>query len=100
MSNIGAALVGGPGVVPGANIGRDFALFEPGCRHIGKDIMGTGKANPAAMLLCSSMLLRHLGLEHHANLISGSVYQVINAGKVRTPDMGGAFSNSCFGSAC
>jgi hypothetical protein len=39
ISNIGAALVGGPGIVPGANIGRDYALFEPGCRHVAKDIM-------------------------------------------------------------
>lgn len=40
VSNIGAALVGGPGIVPGANIGREFALFEPGCRHVAKDIEG------------------------------------------------------------
>lgn len=39
ISNIGAALVGGPGIVPGANLGREFALFEPGCRHVAKDIM-------------------------------------------------------------
>lgn len=39
VSNIGAALVGGPGVVPGANLGREYALFEPGCRHVAKDIM-------------------------------------------------------------
>ena len=60
-SNIGAALVGGPGIVPGCNIGREYALFEPGCRHVAKDIMGTNKANPAAMILSSTMMLRHLG---------------------------------------
>jgi isocitrate dehydrogenase (NAD+) len=38
LSNIGAALIGGPGIVPGANIGRQYAVFEPGCRHVGKDI--------------------------------------------------------------
>lgn len=61
VSNIGAALVGGPGIVPGCNIGRDYALFEPGCRHVGKDIMGTNKANPSAMILSATMMLRHLG---------------------------------------
>lgn len=82
MANIGAALVGGPGIVPGANIGRvsdmvsnilkdkrtdldfsvkDFALFEPGCRHVAKDIQGQDVANPAAMVLSATMMLRHLG---------------------------------------
>lgn len=53
VTNIGAALVGGPGTVPGCNIGRDYALYEPGCRHVAKDIMGLGTANPAALLLSS-----------------------------------------------
>jgi isocitrate dehydrogenase (NAD+) len=77
VSNIGAALVGGPGVVPGCNIGtvspllvenvavttsvQEYALFEPGCRHVAKDIMGANKANPAAMILSATMMLRHLG---------------------------------------
>ncbi|CEH13161.1 mitochondrial nad-dependent isocitrate dehydrogenase subunit 1 precursor [Ceraceosorus bombacis] len=89
VSNIGAALVGGPGTVPGANIGREYALYEPGCRHVAKDIMGKGTANPAAMLLSSTMMLRHLGLDAHANQIAESVYKVIQEGKVRTADMGG-----------
>lgn len=82
VSNIGAALVGGPGIVPGCNIGRvsarllwlcrliylkswcptqEYALFEPGCRHVAKGIMGTNKANPSAMILSATMMLRHLG---------------------------------------
>jgi hypothetical protein len=40
LTNIAAALVGGPGVVPGCNMGRDVAVFEPGCRHVGLDIKG------------------------------------------------------------
>ncbi|KAJ9121349.1 isocitrate dehydrogenase (NAD(+)) idh1 [Naganishia onofrii] len=88
-SNIGAALVGGPGIVPGCNIGREYALFEPGCRHIGKDIMGTNKANPTAMILSGSMLLRHLGLEKQANAIATAVYDVLKEGKTRTADLGG-----------
>ncbi|KAL5332878.1 hypothetical protein BJX70DRAFT_404125 [Aspergillus crustosus] len=89
LSNIGAALVGGPGVVPGANMGRDVAVFEPGCRHVGLDIKGKDQANPSAMILSGSMLLRHLGLDDHANRISKAVYDVIGEGQTRTRDMGG-----------
>ncbi|KAK3192337.1 isocitrate dehydrogenase (NAD(+)) idh1 [Lecanicillium sp. MT-2017a] len=89
LSNIGAALVGGPGIVPGCNMGREVAVFEPGCRHVGLDIQGKDQANPTAMILSGSMLLRHLGLDDHANRISKAIYAVIAEGKVRTPDMGG-----------
>ncbi|KAF8484752.1 hypothetical protein DFH94DRAFT_247080 [Russula ochroleuca] len=89
VSNIGAALVGGPGVVPGCNVGRDYALFEPGCRHVAKDIMGQDRANPAAMILSATMMLRHLGLDHIANKIASATFQVLNAGTVKTADMGG-----------
>jgi isocitrate dehydrogenase (NAD+) len=88
ISNIGAALVGGPGIVPGCNIGRvrraftspfhralifvqDYALFEPGCRHVASDIMGTNRANPTAMILSAAMMLRHLGyVFQHDNIFS------------------------------
>ncbi|KAH8713714.1 Isocitrate dehydrogenase [NAD] subunit 1, mitochondrial [Beauveria bassiana] len=89
LSNIGAALVGGPGIVPGCNMGREVAVFEPGCRHVGLDIKGKDQANPTAMILSGSMLLRHLGLDDHANRISKAIYAVIAEGKVRTRDMGG-----------
>jgi isocitrate dehydrogenase (NAD+) len=90
VSNIGAALVGGPGVVPGCNVGRDYALFEPGCRHVAKDIMGQDRANPAAMILSATMMLRHLGLDHIANNIASATFQVLNDGRVKTADMGGS----------
>ena len=90
LTNIAAALVGGPGVVPGCNMGRDVAVFEPGCRHVGLDIKGKDQANPTALLLSGTMLLRHLGLDDHANRISRAVYEVIQGGKTRTKDMGGA----------
>ncbi|KAH7417481.1 isocitrate dehydrogenase subunit 1 mitochondrial precursor [Cadophora sp. MPI-SDFR-AT-0126] len=96
LSNVGAALVGGPGVVPGCNMGRDVAIFEPGCRHVGLDIKGKDQANPTAMILSGSMLLRHLGLDEHANRISKAVYDVIADGSVRTRDMGGESSTNEF----
>ncbi|KAJ5130168.1 uncharacterized protein N7515_006207 [Penicillium bovifimosum] len=89
LSNVGAALVGGPGVVPGCNMGRDVAVFEPGCRHVGLDIKGKDQANPSALILSGAMLLRHLGLDDHANRISKAVYDVIGEGHTRTRDMGG-----------
>ncbi|KAJ5550702.1 hypothetical protein N7535_001357 [Penicillium sp. DV-2018c] len=89
LSNVGAALVGGPGVVPGCNMGRDVAVFEPGCRHVGLDIKGKDQANPSALILSGAMLLRHLGLDDHANRISKAVYDVIGEGVTRTRDMGG-----------
>lgn len=99
LSNIGAALVGGPGIVPGCNMGRDVAVFEPGCRHVGLDIQGKDQANPSALILSGSMLLRHLGLDDHANRISKAIYAVIADGKVRTRDMGGNNSTHEFTSA-
>jgi isocitrate dehydrogenase (NAD+) len=105
LSNIGAGLVGGPGIVPGCTMGREVAVFEPGCRHVGLDIQGKDQANPTALILSAAMMLRHLGLDDHANRISQSVYKVIQDGyvssrssinqglticsAVRTRDMGG-----------
>ncbi|KAN0126817.1 hypothetical protein V8E52_000457 [Russula decolorans] len=99
VSNIGAALVGGPGVVAGCNVGRDYALFEPGCRHVAKDIMGQDRANPAAMILSATMMLRHLGLDHIANKIAAATFEVLNAGRVKTADMGGSSTTSEFTAA-
>ena len=99
VTNIGAALVGGPGTVPGANIGREYALYEPGCRHVAKDIMGTNKANPTAMILSATMMLRHLGLDYQANKIAESVFRVIKDGQVRTADMGGTATTQQFTAA-
>ncbi|KAL9712934.1 isocitrate dehydrogenase (NAD(+)) idh1 [Leucoagaricus gongylophorus] len=99
VSNIGAALVGGPGIVPGCNVGREYALFEPGCRHVASDIMGTNRANPTAMVLSATMMLRHLGLDSIANSIASATFDVINEGKVRTADMGGSATTSDFTAA-
>ncbi|KAL1844726.1 hypothetical protein VTK73DRAFT_1947 [Phialemonium thermophilum] len=96
LSNIGAALVGGPGIVPGCNMGRDVAVFEPGCRHVGLDIKGKDQANPTALILSGTMLLRHLGLDEHATRISRAIHGVISEGKVRTRDMGGNASTHEF----
>ncbi|KAI9141716.1 isocitrate dehydrogenase, NAD-dependent [Paraphysoderma sedebokerense] len=96
VSNVGAALVGGPGIVPGANIGREYAVFEPGCRHVGKDIQGRNIANPSAMILSSILLLRHLHLDDVANRISNALFKTIRDGSAKTTDMGGNSTTTDF----
>ncbi|KAJ3201226.1 isocitrate dehydrogenase (NAD(+)) idh1 [Entophlyctis luteolus] len=96
LSNIGAALIGGPGIVPGANIGSHYAVFEPGCRHVGKAIQGSNTANPTALLLSSIYMLRSMDLNDHADAISSSLYKVLAEGKVLTPDLDGSSSTTQF----
>lgn len=93
LSNIGAALIGGPGLVPGANFGREHAVFEPGCRHVGLDIKGQNVANPTAMILSATMMLRHLGLDEYADRIAKATYDVLAEGKTTTKDIGGSASS-------
>ncbi|KAJ3031522.1 UNVERIFIED_CONTAM: isocitrate dehydrogenase (NAD(+)) idh1 [Siphonaria sp. JEL0065] len=96
LSNIGAALIGGPGIVPGANIGRNYAVFEPGCRHVGSSIKGHNSANPTALLLSSIHMLRSLELDGHADRISNALLKVLSEGKVLTPDLEGTSTTTDF----
>ncbi|XP_078597092.1 isocitrate dehydrogenase [NAD] subunit gamma, mitochondrial-like isoform X6 [Branchiostoma floridae x Branchiostoma japonicum] len=92
ISNIGAGLVGGPGLVPGENIGQEYAVFETATRNTGKSIAGQNVANPTAMLLASALMLEHLGLDKYASLIENAVYKALADNKIRTPDLGGQHS--------
>lgn len=96
LSNIASFMVGGPGLTPGANIGTNFALFEQGTRHLAKDIAHKKLANPSAILLSSSMMLRHLGLPHFADMVEHGVFTTLKEGKVRTQDIGGSNSTGEF----
>ena len=62
VANVVAGLCGGNGVVPGGNIGNDYAVFEQGARAVSNELAGRGVANPTALALSTSMMLRHLGL--------------------------------------
>merc|ERR1712063_219031 len=90
VGNICAGLVGGPGLVPGCNFGSEYAIFEPGARHSAIDIEGKGIANPTAFIFSSTLMLRHLNLHGHADLISQAVKRVIAQGSVKTADLGGS----------
>lgn len=90
VSNVCAGLVGGPGLAPGANYGRDYAVFETGTRNTGKSIANKNIANPTAMLLASCLMLGHLGLHSHASLIHNAVMVTMNEHRLHTPDIGGS----------
>ncbi|KAI8905422.1 hypothetical protein EDD86DRAFT_211459 [Gorgonomyces haynaldii] len=96
LSNVGAGLVGGPGLIPGANVGREYAVFEPGCRHVGLDIQGRNSANPTALLLSSVNMLRHLGLVEYADRIYNAIIETVSECKVLTPDVGGKHTTTDF----
>jgi len=92
MANIATCLVGGHGVVPGVNVSSEFAVFETGTRHTGKDIAGKHTANPTGLLLAGAMMLRHLNLPFFADLVQEGVFYTVNHSKVKTPDIGGTAS--------
>lgn len=96
VCNVATGLVGGPGLLPGANFGPRVAIFEPGARHVGKDIAGENKANPTAMILAAVMMLRHMGLPQYADKIERAVNQTYNTQFLRTYDLGGTASTTEF----
>jgi isocitrate dehydrogenase (NAD+) len=91
VSDLCAGLVGGLGLAAGANLGWEYAVFEP-VHGSAPDIAGRGLANPVAMILSGAMLLRHLGEHPAADAVEGAVDRVLAAGEVRTPDLGGTSS--------
>jgi isocitrate dehydrogenase (NAD+) len=93
VSDLCAGLVGGLGVVPGANIGDDGAIFEA-VHGSAPDIAGQGKANPIATVLSGAEMLRHAGETAAADRIAGAVQRVLVDGKALTPDLGGSASTT------
>ncbi|HEX6331501.1 MAG TPA: isocitrate/isopropylmalate dehydrogenase family protein [Actinomycetota bacterium] len=91
LSDLCAGLVGGLGLAAGANLGWEYAVFEP-VHGSAPDIAGRGVANPVAMILSGAMLLRHLGEPHRAAAVEAAVDRVLADGEVRTPDLGGSSS--------
>jgi 3-isopropylmalate dehydrogenase len=89
ISDLSAQLVGGLGFASSANIGDDYALFEPTHGSAPK-YAGQYKVNSTAMILASKLMLEWLGEIESAKKIEDSVAKVIEEGKVRTYDMGGS----------
>jgi isocitrate dehydrogenase (NAD+) len=88
VSDLCAGLIGGLGLVPGANIGERGAVFEA-VHGSAPDIAGQGIANPTALLQSGLLMLRHLGERDAAQTIEGAMLKVFTEGKVRTRDIGG-----------
>ncbi len=98
VSDLCAGLVGGLGVVPGANLGITTAVFEA-VHGSAPDIAGKNMANPTALLLSALLMLEHIGEAEAAGRIRSAIYGVLGAGKVRTHDMGGSASTTEFTAA-
>ncbi|HTN70258.1 MAG TPA: isocitrate dehydrogenase (NAD(+)) [Methylomirabilota bacterium] len=98
VSDLAAGLVGGLGVVPGANLGDDHALFEA-VHGSAPDIKGKGIANPTALILAAVMMLEHLSEKTAADKIDSCLKKVLLKGDVLTPDLGGSATTRQFADA-
>src|SRR5262249_11662231 len=98
LSDLGAGLVGGLGIVPGANIGDEAAIFEA-VHGSAPDIAGKGLANPTALLQSAVMMLRHLREPAAAARVQGALTAVYGRGELRTRDLGGTASTADFTAA-
>jgi len=88
VSDLGAGLVGGLGVAPGANIGAECAMFEA-VHGTAPDIAGKDSANPIAMILSAVMMLRFIGEAAAADRIEAALTAVLAEKRHVTPDLGG-----------
>jgi isocitrate dehydrogenase (NAD+) len=88
ISDLCAGLVGGLGVVPGANLGTKYAVFEA-VHGSAPDIAGKGLANPIAIIRSAAMMLDHIGQRRAAERIETSVRRTLEAGQGLTRDLGG-----------
>jgi isocitrate dehydrogenase (NAD+) len=88
VSDLCAGLVGGLGVVPGANLGDDVAVFEA-IHGDAPELAGKNRANPMTLLVSALLMLRHLGLGPHADAITAATGAVLREGRLVTPDVGG-----------
>jgi isocitrate dehydrogenase (NAD+) len=95
VSDLAAGLVGGLGVVPGANMGDRDAVFEA-VHGSAPDIAGKGIANPTALILSSVLMLIHLGELEAARRLRGAVERTYAEGKRLPPDVGGRASTRDF----
>lgn len=94
VSDLCAGLIGGLGVAQGANIGLDYAVFEP-VHGSAPDIKGQNKANPTALLLSAVEMLKYIGENVYAEKIEKALFKTLEQGKC-TGDIGGTLSTTEF----
>jgi isocitrate dehydrogenase (NAD+) len=95
LSDLAAGLVGGLGIVPGANLGESHAVFEA-VHGSAPDIAGKGIANPTGLMQSAVLLLSHLGEKTAADRLHAAIYKVYATRRSLTPDVGGSASTSAF----
>jgi isocitrate dehydrogenase (NAD+) len=95
LSDLVAGLVGGLGMAPGANIGKDAAIFEA-VHGSAPDIAGKGIANPIALMLAAAMMLDHCGHTAKGDRLRVGIDQTLNLDQVRTGDLGGSATTAAF----
>ncbi|MGB5980353.1 MAG: isocitrate/isopropylmalate family dehydrogenase, partial [Cyclobacteriaceae bacterium] len=95
LSDLGAGLVGGLGVVSGANIGDDIAIFEA-VHGTAPDIAGKNLANPTALIRSAIMMLDYLEERDHAKNINNALLKTLKDPNSRTGDLGGSASTKEF----
>jgi isocitrate dehydrogenase (NAD+) len=95
LSDLATGLVGGLGVVPGANIGDGMAVFEA-VHGSAPDIAGRGLANPTAMILSATMMLRYIEENQAADRIEAALFAVLGEDGIKTPDLGGTATTTEF----
>lgn len=87
VSDLCAGLIGGLGVAQGANIGKDYAVFEP-VHGSAPDIAGQDKANPTAMLMSAIEMLNYMGLNEYGSKIKKALFATLES-DIKTADLGG-----------
>jgi isocitrate dehydrogenase (NAD+) len=95
LSDLTAGLVGGLGLVAGANIGESAAIFEA-VHGTAPDIAGKGIANPTAVMLAGAMMLDRLGQRERGARLESAIRRVVAEGKDTTPDIGGTGGTKSF----
>jgi isocitrate dehydrogenase (NAD+) len=95
LSDLNAGLVGGLGMAPAGNIGKDAAIFEA-VHGSAPDIAGKGVANPLALMLSAAMMLDHVGEHEKAKRVQKAIDDVLLKDKVRTGDLGGKANTKQF----
>jgi len=98
LSDLASGLVGGLGVTPSGNLGIDAAVFEA-VHGTAPDIAGKNIANPTALLLSSTMMLKHLNEPAAAENIENALFSVLKEGKTLTGDMKGSASTTQYAEA-
>jgi isocitrate dehydrogenase (NAD+) len=95
LSDLVSGLIGGLGMAPGANIGKDAAIFEA-VHGSAPDIAGKGVANPTALLLAAAMMLEHVQRSDLATRLRQAIDHTLNVDRVRTGDLGGSADTAAY----